>query len=65
MEGIKATFAKCKKENRTALVTYITCGYPSTDETPDIMLGLQAGGAGKHRCNERRRCEYGANICGC
>ena len=46
MEAIKATFAQCKKENRSALVTYFTCGYPTKDETPDIMLGLEAGGAG-------------------
>jgi tryptophan synthase len=48
MEAIKATFAQCKKEKRSALVTYFTCGYPTKDETPDIMLGLEAGGAGTH-----------------
>jgi hypothetical protein len=46
MEQIKATFAQCKKEKRAALVTYVTAGYPTADETPDIMLGMQAGGAG-------------------
>ncbi|KAI1607942.1 tryptophan synthase [Exophiala viscosa] len=44
MEAIKATFAQCKKENRSALVGYFTAGYPTPEETPDIMLGLQAGG---------------------
>ncbi|KIX06393.1 tryptophan synthase [Rhinocladiella mackenziei CBS 650.93] len=44
MEAIKETFAQCKKENRTALVGYFTAGYPTAGETPDIMLGLQAGG---------------------
>ena len=48
MEAIKATFAQCKKEKRSALVAYFTCGYPTKDETSDIMLGLEAGGAGIH-----------------
>jgi hypothetical protein len=46
MEQIKTTFAQCKKEKRAALVTYVTAGYPTADETPDIMLAMQAGGAG-------------------
>ena len=28
-----------------ALVTYVTAGYPSIAETPDILLGMEAGGA--------------------
>lgn len=47
MEAIKATFAQCKKEKRSALVTYVTAGYPTVAETPDILLGMQAGGAGR------------------
>ena len=50
MEAIKATFAQCKKENRIALVGYFTAGYPTAEETPDIMLGLQAGGVGMTPC---------------
>ncbi len=46
MEQIKATFAQCKSEKRAALVTYVTAGYPTAEETPDIMLGMEAGGAG-------------------
>ena len=46
MEQIKATFAQCKKEKRAALVPYVTAGYPTAEETPDIMLGMEAGGAG-------------------
>ena len=46
MEQIKATFAQCKSEKRAALVTYVTSGYPTVEETPDIMLAMQAGGAG-------------------
>ncbi|MCJ1300901.1 tryptophan synthetase [Hypocenomyce scalaris] len=45
MEGIKRTFAQCKKEKRPALVTYMTAGYPSAAETVDVMLGMEAGGA--------------------
>ncbi|KAL8670181.1 MAG: hypothetical protein Q9168_005259, partial [Polycauliona sp. 1 TL-2023] len=45
MEAIKNTFAQCKKEQRSALVTYVTAGYPTADDTVDIMLGMQAGGA--------------------
>lgn len=47
MEAIKQTFAQCKKEDRSALVTYVTAGYPTPEETPDIMLGMEAGGAGR------------------
>ena len=46
MEKIKQTFAKCKLEKRSALVAYVTAGYPLAEETPDIMLGLEEGGAG-------------------
>ncbi|KAF2272900.1 tryptophan synthase-like protein [Westerdykella ornata] len=45
MEAIRKTFAQCKKEGRSALVTYVTAGYPTAQETPDIMLGMEAGGA--------------------
>jgi len=48
MEAIKKTFAKCKQEGRVALVTYVTAGFPTIEETPDILLGMEAGGAGKH-----------------
>ncbi|KAI9723217.1 MAG: anthranilate synthase / indole-3-glycerol phosphate synthase [Candelaria pacifica] len=45
MEGIKRTFAQCKKEQRPALVTYVTAGYPSSEETVEVLLGMEAGGA--------------------
>lgn len=32
-----------------ALVTYVTAGYPTPQETPDILLAMEAGGAGKPR----------------
>lgn len=47
MDHLKKTFAQCKKEGRAALVTYITAGYPKADDTVDILLGMEAGGAGK------------------
>ena len=46
MEGIKAAFAQCKEEQRAALVTYVTAGYPTNEETVDILLSMEAGGAG-------------------
>ena len=45
--AIKKQFAQCKEEGRPALVGYFTAGYPTAEETPDIMLGLQRGGVGK------------------
>ena len=45
MESITKTFAKCRAEERPALVTYVTAGYRTKDETPEIMLGMEAGGA--------------------
>lgn len=47
MEHIRSTFAKCKAEKRAALISYITAGYPSVDETVDVLLGLENGGAGR------------------
>ncbi|KAI9824587.1 MAG: tryptophan synthetase [Thelocarpon impressellum] len=45
MEGIKRTFAQCKREKRAALVTYVTAGFPSPEETVQVMLSMEAGGA--------------------
>ncbi|KAF3482834.1 tryptophan synthase [Arthroderma uncinatum] len=45
MEQIKQTFAKCKEEKRSALVAYVTAGYPEASETVDIILGMEEGGA--------------------
>lgn len=46
MEGIKKTFAQCKEEKRPALVTYVTAGYPTPEETVNVLLGMEAGGSG-------------------
>ncbi|EEH23091.2 tryptophan synthase [Paracoccidioides brasiliensis Pb03] len=45
MEKIKETFARCKQEKRCALVAYVTAGYPEKDDTPEIALAMEAGGA--------------------
>ncbi|KAK4228046.1 putative tryptophan synthase [Podospora fimiseda] len=45
MEGLKQTFAQCKAQNRAALITYVTAGYPTPQATPDILLAMQQGGA--------------------
>ncbi|KAF4232155.1 hypothetical protein CNMCM6805_010104 [Aspergillus fumigatiaffinis] len=45
MDHLKQIFAQCHREGRPALVTYVTAGFPTAEETPDIMLGMQAGGA--------------------
>ena len=51
MDHIKETFTQCAREKRSALVTYVTAGYPTADETVDILLGMEAGGAGMDRIN--------------
>ncbi|KAJ6176095.1 hypothetical protein N7485_003009 [Penicillium canescens] len=45
MEHLRQTFVQCQKEGRPALVTYVTAGFPRVEETRDILLGMQAGGA--------------------
>jgi tryptophan synthase alpha subunit len=46
MEHIKTAFTKCAQQKRAALVAYVTAGYPKIEETVDILLGLENGGAG-------------------
>ncbi|KAI1490910.1 tryptophan synthetase [Biscogniauxia mediterranea] len=45
MEALKQTFRRCKAENRAALVTYVTAGFPKPEDTPDVMLAMEKGGA--------------------
>ncbi|KAI2849947.1 hypothetical protein CBS11350_1860 [Aspergillus niger] len=45
MEHIKQSFAKAKLQNRAALGAYVTAGYPTVEETPDILLSLESSGA--------------------
>ncbi|KAL1647427.1 anthranilate synthase / indole-3-glycerol phosphate synthase [Diplodia intermedia] len=44
-DHIRKTFQQCKKEQRPALVTYVTAGYPTPQEAPDVLLAMEAGGA--------------------
>ncbi|KAF4776750.1 tryptophan synthase [Colletotrichum paranaense] len=45
MEGIRQTFARCKAQGRSALVTYVTAGYPTPEDTPNVLLAMEKGGA--------------------
>ncbi|KAI0131531.1 tryptophan synthetase [Daldinia grandis] len=45
MEALKQTFKRCRAEKRAALVTYVTAGYPKPEDTPDVLVGMQKGGA--------------------
>ncbi|KXH29768.1 tryptophan synthase [Colletotrichum simmondsii] len=45
MEGIRQTFARCKAQGRSALVTYVTAGYPTPQDTPNVLLAMEKGGA--------------------
>jgi tryptophan synthase alpha chain len=45
MSRIQTTLAALKAQGRKALIPFVTTGDPFADATPDIMLGLVAGGA--------------------
>jgi hypothetical protein len=47
MEKIKYQFRRCKGEKRAALVTYTVAGYPTVEESIDVLMTLESGGAGK------------------
>ena len=32
---------------QAALVTYVTAGFPKPEDTPDVLLAMERGGAGK------------------
>jgi tryptophan synthase alpha chain len=42
---IASTFASLKARQRTALIPYVTAGYPFADITPELMHGMVAAGA--------------------
>ncbi|CAG8467783.1 8314_t:CDS:10 [Paraglomus occultum] len=44
-EKIRQVFRSCKAANRPAFVGFVTAGYPEPDETVDILLELEKGGA--------------------
>ncbi|KAJ2864827.1 hypothetical protein GGH94_002642 [Coemansia aciculifera] len=43
-QRISKAFAKAAQEERPTFVAYITAGYPSPDQTVDILLELEKGG---------------------
>jgi len=45
MEGIKQAYARAKSEGRPALVTYTTAGYPTIQESAEVLLSMEAGGS--------------------
>ena len=45
MSRITATFAELKKQNRKALIPYVTAGFPFADITPELMHGMVEAGS--------------------
>ncbi|KAF5381055.1 hypothetical protein D9615_004157 [Tricholomella constricta] len=45
MDALPKVFEARKAEGVPALVTFITAGYPTPDDSVPVMLGMQAGGA--------------------
>lgn len=45
MSRITATLAALKAQKRTALIPYVTAGFPQVDVTPELMHGMVAAGA--------------------
>lgn len=45
MSRIAATFAALKKQDRKALIPFVTAGFPYADITPDLMHGMAEAGA--------------------
>ena len=45
MSRIDTRFADLKKQDRKALIPYVTAGFPFADVTPELMQGMVAGGA--------------------
>jgi len=44
-KAISAAFARTRAQGRAALITYLTLGYPTPDDSPGLVSALQAGGA--------------------
>ncbi|CAN3373775.1 hypothetical protein DIURU_005807 [Diutina rugosa] len=43
-EALKEAFARCKRENRSALVNFITAGYPREQDTVPILKAMNDSG---------------------
>src|SRR4051812_16444873 len=41
---IQKLFERCRKENRSAFIGYVTAGDPSPERTPEIVTALERGG---------------------
>ncbi|PWN51834.1 putative tryptophan synthase [Violaceomyces palustris] len=44
-DHIKATFAAKAQKNEAVFVAFITGGFPAAEDTVDLLLGIEAGGA--------------------
>lgn len=42
---IDPLFDRCRRENRAALIPYVTGGFPTLEATPRILIGLEKAGA--------------------
>ena len=45
MSRIESTFAALKKQDRKALIPFVTAGFPYADITPELMHGMAEAGA--------------------
>ncbi|KKA29747.1 hypothetical protein TD95_004506 [Thielaviopsis punctulata] len=44
MDAINETFRVCKAQNRAALVSFVTAGFPTREGTVDVLLAMERGG---------------------
>ena len=58
MEHIRQAFARAAIQQRAALVAYITAGYPTIEETVELLLGLETGGAGMSELHSPTRLSF-------
>jgi len=42
---IEEAFASAKSKGEAAFVSFLTAGYPNSDDTPDMLMALQEGGS--------------------
>ena len=45
MSRLQAAFEQLRRDGRTGLVAYLTAGYPTLAETPDLLCAMVEGGA--------------------
>lgn len=44
-EQLRATFLNKNEQNQPTFVTFLTAGFPTKDDTPELLLALERGGA--------------------